>query len=297
MVATCHITQFNNSYRRYIGPLGEQLHAMHGMNPSTHVASVCLNPAEPNKAERAVVKWFDHGDYGWLNEYAAWILAQELGVKTTPRAALLIGQPKDVSQDHCNELRSATRYSSGPMVLWCTSAVEPTKPVQQALGRNWETTALRLDSGRRMGAMDGWIGNCDRIDANTLYWTSGTGGLVAIDHEKMVFSQNWTQHPPQHPDEQTDASGQPKLTTRLIDAIHKARKSTDKAIKKAASTAASEMFGISQRDHGRALASAKPMLQALTQQNFGPQAWGNLLSFLDYRSSEDSLKQRYRILT
>ena len=296
MTASIHTDSFLNAYRRYIGSLSKELPATLGMNPSTHVAQVCLSPDEPTKSERAVVKYFAYSSYGWVNEYVSWLLAQQLGVRTAPRAALLIGQPEDLTESHGPALHQASKYITGPIVLWCTSAVEPTKPVQQALGRSWEAAALRIDSGKRMGAMDGWLGNCDRLEANTLYWTSGTGGLVAIDHEKMAFNFDWTRTAIPHLDEILGKDGKPVVTTKLIDVIIKARKSTEKATRKAATNASNEMFVLSKDQHPKAFDSCKAEITLLVSSNFTTEANDNLISFLDYRISDQSIKQRYGVL-
>ena len=292
---TVHQAIFNHAYRRYTGTLASELSAAPGMNASTHVAQVCLDPAKPDKSELAVVKHFHYFDHGWANEYIAWTLAQALGVRTAPRAALLIGQREDITPDHGPELAAAAKYATGPMVLWCTSAIDPTKPLQQVLGRAWEQAALRMDSGRLMGCLDGWTANCDRIFTNALYWAT-RGELVAIDHEKMAFNTNWTASIVDHQDEITDADGKPLAQTRLIEVLLAARKSKDKNIRKNAKTAASEMFEHSKTKHPIALAHCMPAIKAMLNDNFTPKATENLLSFLDYRLSEDCLKKRFGVL-
>lgn len=296
MTPSIHHDSFVNAYRRYIGPLSKELPATLGMNQSTHVAYVCLSPEQPTQSERAVVKHFRYSSYGWVNEYVAWILAQQLGVRTAPRAALLIGQPQDLTPAHGPELNEASRYMTEPLVLWCTSAVEPTQPVQQAIGRKWETVALRIDSGKRLGAMDGWLGNCDRIAANTLYWTSGTGGLVAIDHEKMAFNCDWTQNAVPHLDEIPDENGKPKAATKLIDAIINAKRSKEKSTRKAANTASNDMFSVSKKQHPKALDACKASIESIISSNFNQNANNNFISFLNHRISDQSIKQRYGVL-
>lgn len=292
---TIHRASFKQGYRRYSGPLASELSASLGMNRSTHVAQVCLNPEDPNTPERAVVKYFQYQDRGWANEYLAWALAQELGVATAPRAALLIGTKDDITPAHGAELAEAIRYANGPIVLWCTSAVSPTKPVQQVLGHSWEMAALRVDAGQLMGALDGWIANCDRLDQNALYWIAH-GKLVAIDHEKLAFGQDWVGGPLSHVDEQTNSAGNPVLQTRLIDVLLKARKSKNTVIKKNARTAANAMFEHSKTKHPAALNKCGQEISAMVQSNFTPTAYQNLVSFLNYRVLEDCLKKRYGLM-
>jgi hypothetical protein len=287
---------FKSAYHRYIAPLASTLPAQLGMNQSTHVGYVCLDPLTPAKAERAVVKCFHYSDPGWANELIAWSVAQELSVKTAPRAAVLIAQRQDITVDHGPEINAFVKYVTTPIVLWCTSAIEPTQPVQQVLGRNWETACLRTDNGKAMGAMDGWIGNCDRLAQNALYWNSGTGGLVAIDHEKMAFGQDWSCGPALHADEMLDAQGKPLLETRLISAIKTAHKSKDKGVKKAAGSAVADMFAMSKTHHSTALTNCRLLIERTAMKNFGTTASTNLLSFLDYRVSEDCMKRRFGIL-
>jgi hypothetical protein len=291
-MSSVHRANFKQAYQRYSGPLASELPANLGMNTSTHVAQVCLNPEKPDTPERAVVKHFQYFDRGWANEYLAWTLAQVLGVPTAPRAALLIGKREDVTADHGPELLTATRLADGPLVLWCTSAVTPTRPLQQVLGRSWETAALRVDSGRLMGALDGWVANCDRIENNALYWVA-QGALVAIDHEKLAFGQDWINSPLTHEDEETDATGKPVLLTRLIDVLLAAKKSKDKAIRTNARTAAYAMFEHSKTKHPVALSQCLNEVATLIQNNFSTKAYENLISFLDYRVSEECLKKRY----
>ena len=290
-----HQTSFKQAYRRYSGPLASELPANLGMNGSTHVALACLDPGNPDKPERAVVKHFHYFDRGWANEYLAWTLAQALGVPTAPRAALLIGNRDDITADHGPELLAATRLTPGPLVLWCTSAITPTQPLQQVLGRSWEKAALRMESGQLMAALDGWVANCDRIENNALYWVA-QGALVAIDHEKLAFNQDWTQYKPTHEDEKLDANGKPLLTTRLIDVLMAAKKSTDKTIKKNARAAAAAMFEHSQTKHPVAFAQCSQEIAALVNDNFSSTAYGNLVSFLDYRVLEDCLKKRFGLM-
>ena len=296
MPASAYQATFTSAYRRYLGPLASELPASLGMNSSTHVASVCMDPGEPSKAERAVVKCFLFTEPGWANELVAWSLAQQLGVKTAPHAAVLIAQQQDFAADHGPEINNFAQYATAPIVMWCTSAIEPTQPVQQVLGHNWETACLRTQAGRNLGAMDGWIGNCDRLVQNALYWTSGTGGLVAIDHEKMAFGQDWSRTVLQHCDEMQGADGKPLLTTRLISAIKSAHKSKDRNVKKAAVTAVSTMYAASKGGHPNALAGCFNLISTTAANNFGTQAGANLLSFLDYRVSEDCMKRRFGIL-
>lgn len=294
-MSAIHQATFSHAYQRYIGTLSEELPAKLGMNSSTHVAQVCLDPNKPDTSERAVVKYFRYSDKGWANEFIAWSFAQELGVTTAPRAALLIGQPSEVSKDHGPELNAAIKLSAEPMVLWCTSAVDPTLPLQQVLGHSWEQAALRVDSGKLMGALDGWTANCDRIANNALYWVA-KGALVAIDHEKMAFNQDWSNQQISHDDESLDAGGKPLLTTRLIDVLTKAKKSKDKALKKSAAKAADFMFEHSRSKHPPALAKCKASITAMIDGNFSQQATQHLLTFLDYRITEECLKKRYGML-
>lgn len=291
-----YCSKLAQAYNRYIGPLGFIQHSTQGENVSTHVASVRLDAAGTAKPERAIVKFFRFADHGWLNEYTAWNLAQHLGVKTSPRAALLIGSHKDITKDHGPELKKAAKYTTDPIVLWCTSAVEPTLPVQQALGVNWEHAAMRIDSGQRLAAMDAWLGNCDRIPNNTLYWTAGSGGLVAIDHEKSVFNQDWSLVEPMHLDDILDASGNPVAESVLLKAIKQATKSKDSAIKKAARTAKAKLFDYSRNTHLAALDECQADVTAMATANFTAQASQHLLSFLSFRISEDCQKRRYGLM-
>lgn len=290
-----HQASFKQAYRRYSGPLASELPATLGMNSSTHVAHVCLNPDKPDLPERAVVKHFHYFDRGWANEYLAWTLAQTLGVVTAPRAALLIGKPEDVTADHGPELNAATRLTPDPLVLWCTSAITPTQPLQQVLGRSWEAAMLRINAGQLMGALDGWIANCDRIENNALYWVS-QGALVAIDHEKLAFGQDWANYPLTHDDEKTDANGKPLQKTRLIDVLMAAKKSKDKTTKTSARTAAYVMFEHSKTKHPVALSQCMTEISALVKDNFSSTAYENLVSFLDYRVLEECLRKRYGLM-
>jgi hypothetical protein len=290
-----HKANFNQAYRRYTGPLARELSAKLGMNQSTHVAQVCLDPTKPDLSELAVVKHFHYTDKGWANEYIAWTLAQELGVKTAPRAALLMGNHADVTPDHGPELGAAIKYVKQPFVLWCTSAVNPVKPLQQVYGHSWENAVLRGDSGRIMGALDGWTANCDRIFQNALYWTTH-GTLVAIDHEKLAFNKDWTTYAVDHDDEKLDASGKPLEKTRLIAALMIARSSQDKSVKKNAKTAANAMYEHSKTEHPRALKNCKKLIKDMVDKNFSTQATKNLISFLDYRLKEDCLRKRFGVL-
>lgn len=296
MPGKAHQAHFKSAYHRYIAPLSSSLPAQLGMNQSTHVGYVCLDPSTPAKAERAVVKCFHYSDPAWANELIAWTMAQALGVKTAPRAAVLVAKRQDISVDHGPEINAFAQYVTTPIVLWCMSAIEPTLPVQQVLGHNWETACLRTEAGRTLGAMDGWIGNCDRLAQNALYWSSGTGGVVAIDHEKMAFAQDWSCASVQHFDELLDATGKPIHPTRLIAAIKVAHKSKDKNTKRAAGIAVNEMFGMSKDKHPGALADCRDLIEKTAVNNFGPRAGANLLSFLDYRVSEDCMKRRFGIL-
>ncbi len=289
---TVHEATFRDNYRRYIGPLASELPATLGMNTSTHVAEVCLDPDEPKKSERAVVKYFRFTDQGWANEYVAWLLACELGVVTPPRASLLIGNHDEITEGHGEELKTVARFDSGPMVLWCTSAVEPTRPVQQVFAKPWERVALGVESGRRMAAFDGWTGNCDRLHQNTLYWTTGHT-LVAIDHEKIAFNQDWTTAPLQHFDMMLDAAGEPKIRTRLLDALTRALSSSDNAVKKKAKEAKSAMFEHSKVSHPAALKLCSGLISRLLDSNFSNESSENLLSFLEHRLSDECMKSRY----
>lgn len=283
------------AYGRYLASLKSLPNATPGENSSTHVASVKLTSAAGNP-ERAVVKLFQFTDKGWLNEYAAWMLAQHLGVKTSPRAALLVGTSADITKDHGPELRQAVRAYSGPLVLWCTSAVEPTLPIQQVLGSSWERAIMRIDAGHRLAAMDAWLGNCDRFENNILYWSAGDGGLVAIDHEKSVFNQDWTAQAPLHYDEVLDANGNPLAETALLKAIKLATKSKDNAIKKAARIAKSKLFEFSKQTHTSAFNDCQADVEKMAESNFGVQASAHLLSFLSLRISEDCQKRRYGLI-
>lgn len=291
-----HQASFNQAYRRYIDSLGAALPATLGMNKSTHVAEVCLDPVNPNSSEKAVVKHFRYADKGWANEYIAWTLAQSLGVCTAPRAALLIGNTSEITQDHGRELLSATKYDDGLFVLWCASAIVPTDPLQQVYGHSWERAVLRVDAGRLLGALDGWTANCDRIAANALYWSS-RGSLVAIDHEKLAFNKDWTIAPVDHDDEKLDAAGKPLEQTRLLAVLVAAKKSKDKQIKRFASTAADAMFEHSKTQHPIALAACRHIIQELVEDNFSKLASKNLFTFLDYRLTEDCQKRRFGLLT
>ena len=295
-MVTVHQASFNQACRRYIDSLGAVLPATLGMNKSTHVAEVCLDPAKPNTAEVAVVKHFRYQDKGWANEYIAWTLAQNLGVHTPPRAALLIGHTSDIIPAHGQELATAAHHADAVFVLWCTSAIAPTQPLQQVYGRTWEQAVLRADTGRRLGSLDGWIANCDRISANALYW-SAQGSLVAIDHEKLAFNKDWTTSNVEHDDEKFDKLGKPIEKTRLLAVLMAAKKSSDSQTKKNARTAASAMFEHSKTEHPTALAACRAEITSLVDNNFSTSASGNLLSFLDYRLAEDCLKKRFGLLT
>ena len=146
-----------------------------------------------------------------------------------------------------------------------------------------------------MGALDGWTANCDRIANNALYWVT-KGSLVAIDHEKMAFNQDWSNQKVSHEDEVVGPDGKPLLPTRLIDVLMKAKKSKDKALKKSAAKAADFMYEHSKSKHPPTLAKCKASIAAMIDSNFSQQATQNLLSFLDYRVTEDCLKRRYAIL-
>jgi hypothetical protein len=144
--------------------------------------------------------------------------------------------------------------------------------------------------------MDAWLGNCDRISNNTLYWTSGDGGLVAIDHEKTVFNQDWAQLQPIHADDHLDANGNPLAETVLLKAIKAATKSTDSAIKKAARAAKSKLFDYSRNTHPAAFNHCEADVRAMATANFGAQASQHLLSFLSFRISEDCQIRRYGLM-
>ena len=285
-----HTTSFAQGYRRYIGSLGDELNAKNGMNASTHVASVCLTPNDPGKTERAVVKHFRFSDHGWANEYVAWTLAQQLGVVTAPRAALLIGRPSEVAADHGAELNYAVVHDPDPFVLWCTSAIEPTKPVQQVLSRSWERAVLNVANAQILAAFDAWIGNCDRA-VNTLYWHVTGGGVVAIDHEKMVFAQDWAQHPPLDLD--TVPADEEKAATFLLDALQKAKASTDSSTKRAARRANQKMYEASKGKHAAALSHCTNLIQEMVTPNFSARACQNLLTFLERRAADDSVNTRF----
>ncbi len=297
MTATVRLGKISDSYQRYIGSLGVELKAGHGMNASTHVASVRMNPEAPTHHERAVVKLFHLSDKGWFNEYAAWTLAQRLGVKTSPRASIMVGTRGDITPEHGKELNEAVRYVTTPIVLWCTSAVEPSKNIQAQLGRFWEKAVLHTEAGQRMGAMDGWLGNCDRIETNALWWAVEGGGLVAIDHEKAAFNQDWTVRQPEHHDEPDAASTKPVLETTLLKSIHAAMASRDKATRKAAKGLANAMYYISEQQHAPAWAELAHQLQQQAETNFGTQAAARLLSFLTYRVTEDCIRRRFGLAT
>lgn len=290
---TVHETTFSSGYRRYLGPLGSELNAKVGMNPSTHVAQVCLNPDTPNTPERAVVKHFFFSEKGWVNEYACWLFAHALGVNVAPRAALLVGTKSDILPDHGPELNSAMQAAGVPMVLWCTSAIAPTQPLQQVYGLSWEQAVLRTPHGRRLAALDGWIGNCDRIEGNALFWSTA-GQLVAIDHEKMVFNQDWTLRPPVHRDEADPSlnGGLRVVATTLLERLSVARRSADRAVQRTARSAANEIFEHSRTEHPRALATHRASIEAKATSNFSAQAASNLLSFLDARVDEAAQRRR-----
>lgn len=296
MPATVYPAKLQDAYSRYIGPLGSQLQARHGMNPTTHVASIRMDAANPTKSERAVVKFFQMNDRGWFNEYFSWTLAQHLGVKTAPRAALLVGTAADITAGHGPELNQAAHMGSAPMVLWCTSAVEPASNVQQAMGAKWDRQVLTTPEGRRLAAMDAWLGNCDRIAANLLMWRSSIGGLVAIDHEKSAFNEPWPFVHARHLDETLGADGKPIAGTVLLNFIQKAAGSKEKSVQKAASSACNDLFHISETSHPKALSDCQRTLADHAELNFGPQAAQHLLSFLSYRASEDCMKRRYGLV-
>jgi len=291
MPATVRLGKISDSYLRYIGPLGEQIQAHLGENRTTHVASVCMDPDQPMVPGRSVVKFFHLSDKGWLNEYAAWTMAQILGVRVPPKAALLVGSRSDITDGHGPELKQATKHVSTPLVLWCTSAMEPHRNIQTALGRSWESSVLKTEAGRRIAAMDGWLGNCDRIASNLLWWASESGALMAIDHEKAAFNQDWTLKTPEHLDEPS-ADGTPaRVRTHLIDHIQHARKSNDKKTRQAASGMANAISALS-KHHPDAWKAFREDLAVAAGNNFGPAARDRLLSFLDYRVTEDSINRR-----
>lgn len=293
-MAAVHKSTFSQAYRRYIGPLGEELAAKVGMNPTTHVANVCLNPNAPDIAERAVVKHFFLSDKGWVNEYVCWLLAHALGVKAAPRAALLIGARSDLIQEHGLELNTAMKYATVPMVLWCASAIEPTLPLQQVFRTGWEQAILKTENGKRLAALDGWTGNCDRIESNALFWSS-YGQVVAIDHEKMAFNQDWSLLSVKHRDEADPVlnGGLPQIKTRLLEALNKARNSTEKTVRRAANTANNEMYEHSRQKHPVVFADHSAEIEDVANKNFSPQAATNLLSFLNSRLDEAVQRRRF----
>lgn len=291
MPATVRLGKISDLYLRYIGSLGDQFQARHGENGSTHVAAVCMSNDKPHDPGRAVVKFYHASDKGWFNEYAAWRLAHALGVRVSPHAALLIGRRSDITPGHGPELNAAVAGTGTPVVLWCTSALEPHKNIQAALGRQWESAVLKTDAGQRIAAMDGWLGNCDRIATNLLWWVSEGGAFTAIDHEKAAFNVDWTVRGVPHYDEPGPNGEKPAANTHLIGHIQTAQRSNDKSTRQAASKMASALAGHS-KNHSSTWAAMRTELAQEARNNFGTSACDRLLSFLDHRVTEDSIKRR-----
>lgn len=291
MAAKVRLGKISDLYLRYIGSLGNQLHTTQGQNGSTHVAAVCMDPEKPLEAGRSIVKFFHLSDKGWFNEYAAWRLAQALGVPVPPYAALLVGKRTDITPGHGPELNAAVADTGTPVVLWCTSALEPHKNIQTALGRQWESAVLKTAPGQHIAAMDGWLGNCDRIASNLLWWVSEGGAFTAIDHEKAAFNVDWTLTNVPHLDEPGASGRKPAINTHLINHIQSALRSKDKTTRNAAKKMASIMVIIS-KNHTPAWNAIRAELAQEACNNFGAQACDRLLSFLDYRVTEDSINRR-----
>ena len=285
--------KISDLYLRYSGSLAQELKTTGGMNASAHVASVRMDTAKPLTAGRSVVKMFRLSDRGWFNEYAAWTLAQHLEVQTSAYSAILVGHASDISDKHGPELIEAVKYVDEEIVLWCTSAVEPSKNVQAALGRYWQKIVLATQPGQRLAAMDGWIGNCDRIDRNALWWSSGSGSLVAIDHEKALFNHDWTNSDVPHLDEAAADGSPPAEETQLAKVITRHMKSEDKTLRKNARAAANTLFHLSQTKHSPTWDHVGPEICSSAEANFGTQARDRLVSFISYRVNEDCIKRRY----
>lgn len=291
MPATVRLGKISDLYLRYIGSLSDQLNTTQGQNSSTHVASVCMDPDKPQEPGRSVVKFFHLSDKGWFNEYATWRVAHALGVRVSPQAALLVGQRADITPGHGPELNAAVAYVGTPVVLWCTSAMTPHKNIQTALGRQWENAVLKTDAGQKMAAMDGWLGNCDRIANNLLWWVSEGGAFMAIDHEKAAFNVDWTVSGVPHMDEPAAGGQAPAANTHLINHIQHAQKSNDKPTRQAASRMANTLAALS-KGHAPTWSAMRAELALEARNNFGTMACDRLLSFLDYRVTEDSIKRR-----
>lgn len=295
MQATVQTGKIATHYRRYLGSLRNHLKVSTGQNTSTHVGTVLMDPAQPHLPCRAVIKCFRMGDKGWFNEYAAWTLGNALGVRMPPMAALLVGSKTDITPEHGPELHDAALYATEPLVLWCTSALEPSKSVQSVIQKKWEQTVLKTDAGQRIAALDGWLGNCDRIGTNLLWWASATGAYVAIDHEKAVFNIDWINHDVRHIDEPDPHGNPPVDRTHLIGLVHSAKNDKDDATRRAANRLIDKLMELS-RTHDATWQAMRAQLAQHAVTNLGPTASERLLSFLDYRVTEDSIKRRLGLL-
>lgn len=295
MPATVQTGTISTHYRRYLGSLRDHLKVPTGENSSTHVGSVLLDPDHPQQAGRAVVKCFRLGDKGWFNEYTAWLLGHALGVRMPPMAALLVGQRSDITAGHGPELETAARYATEPLVLWCTSALEPSKSIQAVIPKNWEQTVLKTDAGQRVAALDGWLGNCDRIGTNLLWWVGPGGAYVAIDHEKALFNRDWVSADVPHLDEPDAQGNPPEHHTHLIGLVQAAKNANDEATRRAANRLTAQLMELS-LTHDAAWQALRGQIAQHAVTNLGPTACDRLLSFLDYRVTEDSIKRRLGLL-
>lgn len=273
------VERFSTHYERYNGPVGAL-----GANVTTHTAAVRF--AEGSGL--AVVKAFSVFDKGWLNEAIAWVLGSALGVNVPPRAMLLAAAPSDLAGATEPELVLANKNLAmhGPVVLWCASRLD-VKPPQSVWSANWATQILRGESGQRLAAFDGWIGNCDRHRDNSPYWKA-RGVIAAIDHERMAFGQDWIASSPLHQDV-LGVHG-----TALLEVFHAARKS--KAIVNKQAKAIEAGLVTFSKGHGPELAKLRSQIEQFVSSHASTGAAANLLTFLEDRAKDSYISGRVGVI-
>jgi hypothetical protein len=273
--------KFVSNYGRYGGPVSSK-----GDNKTTHIAEVKFSGGD----ELAIVKAFSFVDKGWLNEAIAWALGSALGVDMPPRAILLIANPSDLESLKDPEIQTALREFgySGPVVFWCTSKLEIDSP-QAIFGYSWEACVLREDAGQKLAAFDGWIGNLDRNANNAPYWVSRSK-VAAIDHEKMVFGQNWISSGPRHKDRIKKGCGETNLLEALQGALASRKVTYDDWARIV------DRIRVFSEMHCDVLERLKPEIEAVIESNFNSCASCNLINFLSERAADDFIGQRLGLM-